>query len=192
MKNSYKISVGVLVLSFLGNCNNNHNRSDINVNVSTYLDSVAQKKLLAKICRYAAKRPKNVSCGKQFDSQFDAYYQEELKKYRWEGIYPASNKKEYFFLVSRSAPSLYEKRVAIGGKIALDEKDSIIYYEEAFRLYKMKIEEMKRKSQMVFQEYIEGKDLTRYYPQNSSEEIIEFPDQTNYFNVSTGCWEQKH
>ncbi len=94
-----------------------------------------------------------------------------------------------YFMVTRAAKSLYEKRIAIGGKLKTDSADSLIHFEEIFRTWKMTEDQLKPKSALLFRLMIEGKDLSPWYPENSgAEEYIEFPNSTITYDPQLRKW----
>lgn len=155
-----------------------------------YLKPGAQKMFLYSIARYAAKMPKGARHNTKTGQQFDSYYQREMEKYRLEKYFIASDSTHYF-LVSRPAPSLQVKRVAIGGRVKYDRQGGFSFYEEVFRTWKMKEDEMTRKAGVLFERMIEVGDVEPYLPANTEEEWVEFPDKLNYFDTAARRWKMK-
>jgi hypothetical protein len=94
-----------------------------------------------------------------------------------------------YFLVSRIAPSLKVKKVAVGVKMKRDDQGNLLDYEEVFRTWKFEIPEMQQKGLMLFDKMVRGEDLSAYYPQNSGEEeYIEFPDERVFYDVNERRW----
>ncbi len=149
-----------------------------------------QEQIKYRIIRYVGKRPKKAKEQDKFESRFDAYYQEQAReKYRFEAYHQKSD--TVFLLLSRIAPSLYQKRVAIGLKLVL-QSDTIPYYEEVFRTWKMTEEQLTSKALLLFGKMCRNEDLSPYYPQYSGkEEYIEFPDERSYFDVPSRSWKLK-
>ena len=53
----------------------------------------------------------------------------------------------------------------------------------------MLVPELEQKMNILFQDYLDGKDLTQYYTKNSKNvEYIEFPDDQNYFDSEKRIW----
>ena len=70
--------------------------------------------------------------------------------------------------------------------------DSIVYYEEICRTWKMEEDELKTKTAMLFNMVINEEDLSPYLTKNSSPEFyIEFPDDINFFDVNERIWKSK-
>jgi hypothetical protein len=86
---------------------------------------------------------------------------------------------------------LEEKYVAIAGIVKRDG-DKIIRYEEVFRTWKQKKNELYPLAFRLFSEMINGKDLSVYYPENSGNKyIIEFPSNQVYFDKEERKWKRK-
>jgi hypothetical protein len=151
------------------------------------LSDLQQKQILYTTIRYLGHLPKKGSHENKFDPQFDEYYRKLVLDYTLEAYY--KNNDEEYFLVSRIAPSLQLKKVALGVKMKRDGDGKLLYYEEVFRTWKFEIPEMKEKGLLLFNKMIKGEDLRPYYPQNSgAEEFIEFPDEKVYYDVNERRW----
>lgn len=151
-----------------------------------YLLPDEQKHFLTRIARYVARLPKRATHEQKFDKKYDTYYQEEMQKYQVKNYYIAPDSTHYF-LVTRPAPSLYEKKVAIGGRIRY-ENGELSEYEELFRTWKMKEEELQRKSEILFAAMVEKGNVDEYLPHHTQEDWVEFPDNKNYFDVASRRW----
>jgi hypothetical protein len=152
-----------------------------------HLSDPQQKQILYTTIRYLGHLPKKGSHENKFDPQFDEYYSKLALDYTLEGYYK-KNDKEYF-LVSRIAPSLKVKKVAVGVKMKRDDQGNLLHYEEVFRTWKFEIPEMQQKGLMLFDKMVRGEDLSAYYPQNSGEEeFIEFPDEKVFYDVNERRW----
>lgn len=154
------------------------------------LSPARQEQFLYAISRYAAKLPKRATHQDKFDGRHDAYFGEEMKKYKVEA-YHVGPDSTHFFLISRPAPSLREKRVAIGGRMRYDAKGNITRYEEVFRTWKMEKEELARKSSILFDTLVKTGNVNAYLPQQTAEDWVEFPDERNYFDVAARRWKIK-
>ena len=96
-----------------------------------------------------------------------------------------------YFAVAKIAPSLKLKKIATIGKLKI-EKDSIIYYEEIARTWKMEVPELTEKTKILFDKIATEKDISKYYTKNSQPEFwIEFPDDVNYYNTDLRKWDTK-
>lgn len=143
-----------------------------------------------KVIRYISRPPDNVTFQERFYNGYDPYYQQQMSLHRLDAYYVEGNK--HYFLISRTAPSLIEKRVATGGSMVLDDKGEITEYEEVFRTWKMIDSLQIRKSIFLFDKMVKGESLEPYLTKNSTpEEYIEFPDDNVYFDKSARVWKTK-
>jgi hypothetical protein len=159
-------------------------------NPHSYLSVKEKDKVLMSIIRYLGKPLENVGLDERFDAKHDAYYLDIASRHRFDHYY-IDDKGYHYFLISRPAPSLFEKRVATGGQLKFDETGKLIKYEEVFRTWKMKEEDLKARGTLLFDLMVNGKDLSPYYRSNSTEEYIEFPDDHNYYDKEERMWRIK-
>lgn len=151
-------------------------------------DAETEKKMLNRIIRYCGYVPKKANHLTKFNAVYDTFYMDQAGKHKIDLMYQDEKKGDTYLLVSRIAPSLKVKRVAIGIKLRM-ENDSIAHYEEVFRTWKMPEEELNVKATMLFNKMVAGKDLSPYYPQNSGkEDYIEFPDPNTRFDTNKRRW----
>jgi hypothetical protein len=153
----------------------------------TYLSTAEQEQFLKKIARYTAKVPRRVTHEDKYNARYDAYYSEEMKKYDVRRYYISPDSTHYF-LITRPAPSLREKRVAIGGRLKYGHQGSITFYEEVFRTWKMEQEELTRKGETLFSTMVETGNVNAYLPGKREDDWVEFPDGKSYFDVGTRRW----
>lgn len=94
-------------------------------------------------------------------------------------------------MISRRAPSRFEKRVGIAGMYIPDyENGDFLYFEESFRTWKMDPDRLEMISVTLFEKLVSGEDLTVFYPENSGdEEFIEFPNSNTWYNAEKRKWE---
>ncbi len=154
------------------------------------LSPARQEPFLYSISRYTAKLPKRITHQDKFDARYDGYYREEMRKYKVEAYYVGPDS-THFFLISRPAPSLREKRVAIGGRMRYDGKGNIARYQEVFRTWKMEAQELTRKSGILFEAMVKTGNVDAYLPHKTEEDWVEFPDERNYFDVAARQWKTK-
>lgn len=153
---------------------------------AAYLTPQQQDQNMWKIIRYLAKPPEGLLPMEIFYPQYDSFYRAAQSLHRLDAYYIDGD--VHYFLVSRRAPSIKDKRVATGGRMKFDEQGNLTEYEEVFRTWKMEDEVLKKKSLFLFDILVRGGDLTRYYTANNSEEYIEFPDERTYFDVQSRTW----
>lgn len=159
---------------------------------SSSLPETEKQAVLPILVRYIAKAPKQVNGKARFDPKFNSFYENAAKEFEWKYFYIDSENQTRYFLVTRPAPSLYKKRIAVGGKYKFVE-NQLSDYEEVFWTFKMKEDQLDNKALQLFEEMVKGNSLEKYYPQNTheNEEWIEFPDATTYFDKDSLIWKKK-
>jgi hypothetical protein len=183
-----RYSIELLLSVVLFACSSDKSNNSINDNPSSYFTEKESQELLIQIIPYSAKLPKGYNFSQRFNTALDSFYLQEIKKYQLERYFYTEKDSTHYFLITREAPSLYEKRIAIVGKFQKDENGHILNYEEGFWTFKMKIPELTEKSEILFREYVSGNDLSKYHPGNSTEEWIEFPDAHSKFDKKEQRW----
>jgi hypothetical protein len=154
----------------------------------SHLSAQEQYDQVWKMIRYLAKPPENLTFEERFYKGYDSYYEEQVKLHRLDAYFVDEQGVNYF-LISRKAPSLKEKRVATGGRMEMNEKGEVTSYEEVFRTWKMEDKDQIKKSTLLFDLMVKGQSLDPYLTKNSKgEEYIEFPDDNVYFDVNARQW----
>lgn len=159
-------------------------------NPDSHLSIMEKDKVMTAVIRYLAKPPEGYEA-ERFDKKHDAYYLEVAGRHKIANYY-IDSKGVHYFLISRPAASLMEKRVATGGKARFDKDWNLIDYEEVFRTWKMKDEELNKKGLFLFDRMVKGESLEPYQMPNSTEEYIEFPDPRTYYDKSSRDWKVKN
>ena len=170
----------VLFVLFLSGCQKDYNPE-------SHLSPQEQYDQVWKIIRYLAKPPENLTFEERFYKGYNSYYEEQMKFHRLDAYF-VDDKGVNYFLISRRAPSLKDKRVATGGRMEMNEKGEITSYEEVFRTWKMEDKDQIKKSLFLFDLMVKGKSLEPYETKNSKEEYIEFPDDKVYFDKEARQW----
>lgn len=144
-----------------------------------------------KIVRYFEGLPNNATLSTKWDTIHNNYYTKKAENSDLLHYY--KNEDGYiYFAVAKIAPSLKLKKVATIGKLKF-EKDSIVYYEEIARTWKMEIPELKQKTKIIFDKIANEKDVSEYYTKNSQPEFwIEFPDDNNTYDIKKRVWITKN
>lgn len=151
------------------------------------LSSEDQKKFIQQIIRLTARTPESLGKGDRFDPQYDSFYNEQASKHIMEAYFKKGNRE--YFMLTRPAPSLFEKRVAIGGYIVFGRDGAIDDYEEKFRTWKMVPDTLRRRSLFLFEKMVDGESLKPWETINTNGiEYIEFPDERTYFDRYTRTW----
>jgi hypothetical protein len=145
---------------------------------------------LWSMIRYLGRSPEGITPPERFYPAYDSHYKEQKKFIRIDAWYKKND--THYFLVSRIAPSVVEKRVATGGKVVFDDKGGIQEYEELFRTWKLVPDTLKKRSLFLFDKMVQGENLkpfeTRY---SNGIEYIEFPDDRTYFDKVERTWKVK-
>lgn len=181
MKNYLLVCLTFLVLSCA--------KEKINSTPDHYLSKEQQEEFKLSIVRYYEKLPKkNANHETKFDTIHDSYYTKKAENSDLMHLYVDSDS-TYYFAIAKIAPSLVVKKVATIGKLKKDKSGEITYYEEAIRTWKMEENELKEKTNLLFEKYVNKEDLTPYYTKNSGNDFyIEFPDDINSFDVEQRRW----
>lgn len=160
----------------------------LDIEPNNYLDSKELESFKYKVVRYAGDLPNKGNHDNKFDTSFNDHYKEISAAHQLRFYYEDAASGYKYFLLTRIAPSLKEKYVAIGGKLKMNS-DSLTFYEEVFRTWKMPEEEQLKVAEMLFRKMLNGSDLSKYYPENSGDKyIIEFPSERSYFDTSKRRW----
>lgn len=157
--------------------------------VEKHLTAQQQVEMMDKIIRYVSRAPEGLTFEERFYSAYDSFYMEQASLHRFEAYYIAGD--VHYFLVSRQAPSLVNKRVATGGKFVLDG-EKIDEYEEVFRTWKMVPDTLAKREMLLFDKFVNEESLAPYETRNSKGvEYIEFPDERTYFDKVSKQWKTK-
>lgn len=142
-----------------------------------------------KIVHYAGKSPEGIGIFDVFDKRFDDHYRQQLNENRIDKYYIDKETNIHYFLISRIAPSLTEKRVATGGKMKLNNENNLIEYEEVFRTWKMVPDTLARRAGLLFDKMVKGESLDNYHTKNSGGiDYIEFPDEVVTYDKNKRKW----
>ena len=161
--------------------------------VTEYLTPQEQDQVMSQVIRYLAKSPEGLTFEERFYEAYTPYYNEQQSRHRLDAYY-IDQDHNHFFLISRPAPSLVEKRVATGGKVKFsNDLKKIESYEEVFRTWKMVPDTLKVRSMLLFDLMGKGKSLDPYLTKNSNGvEYIEFPDDQVYFDKTARQWKSSN
>lgn len=159
------------------------------INPDDHLSKTEKEAIKKAIIRYIAKPSDDEEPGQRFTSKFDKYYNEQAANATLE-FYTVKDEYHYY-LISQQAPSMIKKRHATAGRFKLNEKGEITDYEEIFRTWKMKPEDLTARSKILFMKLIKGESLEKYYTKNSGDQYIEFPDDRTYYDREAREWKMK-
>jgi hypothetical protein len=143
-------------------------------------------KNLTPILPYISKLEHGVNYDNRFDTANAAYFQEQLKQlqFSFERYFIAPDSTHYF-LIWKKAPSLYEKKIAIGGRFKKDKNGKIYAFEELFNTPKMKLDELKEKSFPLFDYMVKNGNVDKYVGDYL---LIEFPDERCVYDKKGNRW----
>jgi hypothetical protein len=156
-----------------------------------HLSPQQHDKVMSKIIRYVGRKPDKATDSSKFLPKHDEHYLKQVASHKLD-LYFNSDGGDQFFLISRIAPSIHVKYVATGGRFKMNEKDSLIEYEEIFRTWKMPYDTLLNRAGLLFHKMVKGESLESYYTKNSGDvEYIEFPDDNVYYDKQARKWKSK-
>jgi hypothetical protein len=157
---------------------------------SDHLSTQQQEDFKWKIIRYIGRSPDGLTPAERFYPQYDSHYLDQKALHALDAWYEKNG--TVYFMLSRRAPSLVEKRVATGGVVRFDANNEIEFYEEQFRTWKMVPDTLKKRSMLLFDLMVKGKSLEPYRTINSKGiDYIEFPDERTLFDVKERTWKMR-
>jgi hypothetical protein len=147
--------------------------------------------VMSNLIRYVGRKPEKATDSTKFLRVHDEHYQKQAAEHKL-NLYFISDAGDHYYLISRRAPSLYEKHVATGGRFKINERDSLVEYEEIFRTWKMPHDTLIRRGGLLFDKMVKGESLEPYFTKNSNGiEYIEFPDDNVYYDKQARKWKSK-
>ena len=165
-------------------------RQEKDYNPTTHITVPQRDQMMDKVIRYMARAPEGISYEERFYKAYDDHYNEQRKLHRLDAYY--IDGQIHFFLVSRPAPSMTEKRVAIGGMLEMDANGKLTRYEEVFRTWKMEPDTLTKRGTFLFDRMVRDEDLVPYYSSKSGNtDFIEFPDDRTYFDRTKRIWKTR-
>lgn len=146
---------------------------------------------MSQIIRYMGKAPEGLTMEERFYKAYDDHYKEQQKLYQLDAYFIGNDKKHYF-LISRVAPSLTVKRIAMGGLLQLDQAGKLTVYEEIFRTWKMNPDTLSTRGLFLFDKMVNGVKLDPWYTRQSGNmDYIEFPDDRTFFDRESRSWKSR-
>jgi hypothetical protein len=107
-------------------------------------------------------------------------------------FYDLPERGEQYFVLILPARSIQEKYVALGGMIQRDNNGNIQVYKETFRTWKHPKDVTLERSAFLFEQMVNGKDLTDYYSDKMGDTYIEFPNAHSFFDTDQRKWVGMH
>ncbi len=154
--------------------------------VENYIKKEDLSKNLEPIFPYISKLENGVNSSNRFADSNKVYFLEknEGHKFSFEHYFITKDSVHYF-LIWKVAPSLYEKKIAIGGRYKKDKDGNIVAFEEIFNTPKMKMDELKEKSFMLFDYMVENGNIEKFY---GNYDLVEFPDGKCVYDKANSKW----
>lgn len=149
-----------------------------------YFTEGQEKSIRMQIVLKTAKKPE----GSLSPPEIEAYYQQEAGTYQWHYLHQKDDR--FYFFISRPAPSLFEKRIGIGGFFHSPDRMHIRGFREVFNTFKMKREDLLKKGGVLFEKMVNAQDLKPYYSafNPAAGEWIEFPDRNVVYDSLAQSW----
>lgn len=143
--------------------------------------------LLDKVIRYLGSLPDKADVQNRFSEEHDDHYAKEKARYRIDRYFESDQSGDIYFLASRIAPSIYEKRVSYGVHMRMTG-DSVTFYHEVFRTWKHSEDVLNPRADSLFAMMVNGNDLRPYYADQKGDQYIEFPDANTYYDTISRRW----
>jgi hypothetical protein len=173
----------VAALSLQACQNKNHD-----YNPDAWMSKEKQQTFLHNMVRYSSKLAPEATHASKFDPKFNWYYSAAAAECRILFCDLDESDSIYQLLVARKARSVTPMEEGIALKIKLDQRDSISYYEEVFRMWKMPADTLQKRGKFLFTRLVKKEDLTLYYSKFQQDRFIEFPDDRFTFDVEKRKW----
>jgi hypothetical protein len=129
---------------------------------------------------------------------YSPQYRKELMQHKidrqYEWMHYTEKNGYSYFMVSRLQPSMNrDKYLAICGRFRRDGHGNIdtSSYEELFWTWKMKMDSLRTKSDILFSKMVETGDIDQYTPEKSKGFWIEFPSKYVYYDKTAKTWKSK-
>ena len=164
---------------------------------STSIDdyTIDKDSLMMQLVPFIAKLHDSISNQNKFLDKNRSFMESHIieRQYQWLNFYTDKDSWSYF-QVSRLEPSLKnDKFSAICGRFKLNVKNTIdsSSFTEIYWTWKMREEQLKVKSNKLFELVISKKSILPYqYPQ-AREDWIEFPSDKVYYDSNAKTWKVK-
>ena len=139
------------------------------------------------IIRYVGRKPEDASHENKFHAYFDEHYKEQVKIHDLTHLYNSTHKT--YFVITRIAPSVKLKKVAIGGYVIFDTDSNVVDIKEEFRTWKLEPDTLLKRTDLLFHKMIHGTSLAPYYTENSGNtDYIEFPNNEVWYDTVSYTW----
>ena len=181
MKNFASRIVLIMAVAIMAGCSDKGG-----YDVSTYYSEEELKTSLAQIVPYIAKLENGVTYENRFDPSKKEYFDKQQADFKFSiEQYSITADSTHYFLIWKVAPSLYKKKIAIGGRYKKDAKGTIYAFEEIFNTAKMPVEELKEKSFPLFDYMVKNGNVNKFLGDYL---LIEFPDNRCTYDKEKSRW----
>jgi hypothetical protein len=153
----------------------------------SFLPKIKQDTIIYNSIRYSAKLAPRSNHQTKFKREFDNYYRSVAADYSFMYLYKI-DENDFNFLIQRPAKSITPLFEGIAGRLKLDKNDSIVFYEEIFRTWKMPYKDLQERGRLLFDRLVTNRDLTLFYSKYTGDKYIEFPDDRFHFDKSQRVW----
>jgi hypothetical protein len=145
-----------------------------------------QKEIVRQMVRFANRLAPEATHETKFQPQFNWYYDRAISESRI--ILCAKEKDTIQLMIARKARSINPMEEGIALKVVLNANDSLLYYEEVFRMWKMPADTLVKRGRYLFDRMVKKQDLSLYYSKFQKDRFIEFPDQRFTFDPQKRRW----
>lgn len=136
--------------------------------------------------RFANRLAPEATHDTKFEPEFNWYYDRAISESRI--IHCAKEKDTIQLMIARKARSINPMEEGIALKVVLNANDSLLYYEEVFRMWKMPADTLVKRGRYLFDRMVNKQDLTLYYSKFQKDRFIEFPDHRFTFDTQKRRW----
>ncbi|MDB5274414.1 MAG: hypothetical protein JWO58_2781 [Chitinophagaceae bacterium] len=163
--------VGIVSFSSCTKTKKDYKPSDVIVDKSER-DSL----LLAIITIIDEHIPDTVQKKDRFKPENQFFFKTIMPKYDFDCLYK-NDQGEYLYFLTKPAMGVPDLYVGLAGKFKLDANHHIYDFEESFRMFRMYSDELNKKGMEVYNDFVAGKDLSKYHKDLNVDPYIEFPNE---------------
>lgn len=150
-----------------------------------------QQKFLQEMVRYSSKLAPEATPDTKFHPEFNWYYDRAVAEYKILYCLPNDQDSTYQLLVARKARSITPMEEGIAVRVKFNADANFDRYEEVFRMWKMPHDTLLKRGKFLFDQMVNGGDLTLYYTRYQKDRFIEFPDDRFTFDVKARKWKDR-
>ncbi len=179
------IFIGSLIT--LWSCANN--KPDYNPNVC--LAKEKQEQLLREMVFYTSKLPPEATHKTKKNPEFKWYYDKAVGECNILFCLLNNHDSTYQILVARQARSITPMQEGIALKMKFNDQGDFDQYEEVFRTWKMHSDTLAKRGKFLFDQMVNGGDLSLYQSKFQKDKFIEFPDDRFTFDIEERKWRDR-